>query len=136
MRMRIRNVTRKQVVVAIALAVGALHFVVGPEYRGPLRTFVTGYLIDILLPLVLYLLLSFARHPLWSGRLLRAAVVMAIGCSVEALQFQGVPLFGRTFDPMDVLMYGLGVAGGIALEVVVLSRLEPRPREGRFREAT
>ncbi len=41
----------KTLVVAVALAVGLLHFVTGPNYHGPFRVFVNGYLIDILLPL-------------------------------------------------------------------------------------
>ena len=48
--------SRKALVVGIAIGVGILHFFTGPEYRGPLRTFVTGYLIDILLPFAMYLI--------------------------------------------------------------------------------
>ena len=117
------QVSRKQIVVGIALGVGLLHFVVGPGYAGPWRGFVRGYLIDILLPFALYLLLSLPairclRHP---GA--RAAVVLGVGVAVETLQFHGVPIFGRTFDPLDLLMYGLGVLAGVVFERAVLRRV-------------
>jgi hypothetical protein len=51
---------RKVVVVLIALAVGLLHFLTGPGYRGPLPWFVNGYLIDILLPFAMFLVLGVA----------------------------------------------------------------------------
>jgi len=127
--------TRKQVIVGLALLVGALHFVTGPGYRGPFRAFVNGYLIDLLLPLVLYVLLSLIDRPVVLSRVVRSVIVLAIGVTVELLQFLGVPLFGRTFDPLDVVMYALGVAGGIVLEAAVLSRLEPVHGKGEPRAA-
>ena len=36
---------RKRIIVAICLAVAALHFVVGPAYGGPYRAFVASYLV-------------------------------------------------------------------------------------------
>jgi len=47
--------TRKLLVTLIALIVGALHFVTGEQYQGPFPVFVNGYLIDILLPMALFL---------------------------------------------------------------------------------
>ena len=116
--------TRKHLVVAIALFVGLLHFVTGPGYRGPGRAFVNGYLIDLLLPFAVYLLLSLPDRPLRMSRTVRACVVLAVGAGVEVLQYFGVPVFGRTFDPVDLLMYALGVTAGVVLEVAVLSRME------------
>lgn len=116
--------TRKHVIVCVALVVGALHFVVGPDYAGPFRTFVNGYLIDILLPLSMYLLLSLPEPPArlpWFGR---AALVLAVGVTVELLQLRGAHFLGRTFDPLDIIMYALGVLGGRVLELAVLSRLD------------
>jgi hypothetical protein len=123
-----RRLTQKQVVVGIAVGVGLLHFLVGPSYRGPLRAFVNGYLIDLLLPFAMYLLLGVATRPFALPRAARAAIVLAVGVTVEMLQFRGVPIFGRTFDPWDFLMYLLGVAGAFLFERTVLSRV--RVREG------
>jgi hypothetical protein len=122
--------TQKQVIVGIAVGVGLLHFATGPGYRGPCGWFVNGYLIDVLLPFAMYLLLSLCGPPFRFSGALRAAAVLCVGVIVEVLQFFDVPLFGRTFDPVDFMMYGLGVAGGAAFERAVLSRLGPGRRGG------
>lgn len=108
--------------VGICLGVGLLHFVAGPGYSGPWPGFVRGYLIDIVLPFALYLLLGVSWPVLADSRLARSLMVLAVGGAVEGLQYLGVPLFGRTFDPLDLVMYGLGVAGGVIVELVVAPR--------------
>ena len=45
-------------VVGLSLLVGLLHLLIGPDYHGKYETFIRGYLIDILLPMNLYLLLQ------------------------------------------------------------------------------
>ena len=52
---------RKVVVVVIAVAVGLLHFVTGPNYRGPFPVFVNGYMIDVLLPFAMVLVLGISE---------------------------------------------------------------------------
>ena len=122
------NLPRKPVVVAICLAVGALHLFTGPHYRGPLRPFVAGYLVDLVLPFSLVLLLgvglehsSTLRHPI-----VRATAVFLLGAAVEFLQYRGVPLFGRTFDPVDLLMYATGAIAALALEKLAFPPYPPR----------
>ena len=115
---------RKPVIVGICLAVAALHLVTGPDYRGPFRPFVTGYLMDGALPFALVLLLGAAPHGMpWLRRpLLRAGVVMGIGMVVEASQAMGIPLFGRTADPLDLLMYAAGALAAVGFEYGFLPR--------------
>ena len=122
------NLPRKPVVVAICLAVGALHLFTGPHYRGPLRAFVTGYLIDLVLPFSLVLLLGVGldrspalrlpalRLPALRLPALRATAVFLFGAAVEFPQYLGIPLFGRTFDPLDLLMYATGAIAALAFE--------------------
>ncbi|MDY7042352.1 MAG: hypothetical protein SVX38_15965 [Chloroflexota bacterium] len=118
-------VNRKVIVVLIAIVVGLLHFITGPGYRGPFPVFVNGYLIDILLPFAMYLVLGIAdQSPLRSG-IARAIFVFAIGAITETLQYFGVPLFGRVFDPLDYLMFGIGIGLAAVFEGVVLSRIPP-----------
>ena len=114
---------RKLLVVGIALGVGILHFFTGPEYRGPFRAFVTGYLIDILLPFAMYLVLGVTDHAVLLSRIARSALVFGIGALAETLQYFGVPIFGRTFDPLDYLMFVIGIVGAAVFEWAVLSRL-------------
>lgn len=92
---------RKPVIVGSCLAVAALHLATGPDYRGPFRPFVTGYLLDGALPFALVLLLGVDPQGMpWLRRpLLHAGLVMGIGMVVEASQALGIPLIGRTADP-------------------------------------
>jgi len=46
-----------------------------------------------------------------------------------------VPLFGATFDVLDLLMYVLGVAGAVAFERTVVSRLGAGAGGGASRDA-
>lgn len=119
--MRSLNLPRKPVVVAICLAVGALHLLTGPHYRGPLRAFVTGYLIDFVLPFSLVLLLGVGldRSPRLHLPAVRATAVVLFGAAVEFLQYLGVPIFGRTFDPLDLLMYATGAIAALTFERLV-----------------
>ena len=110
----------------IALAVGALHFVTGEEYQGPFPVFVNGYLIDILLPMALFLLMGLFQNKIIPFPLFRASAVFGFGCFVEASQYFGYPIFGSTFDPLDIVAYACGVALGILLDRIVFPRLLPR----------
>ena len=117
------NLPRKPVVVAICVAVAALHLVTGPHYTGPFRAFVTGYLIDLVLPFSLVLLLGvgFDPVPMLRHPLMRAGIVFCIGAVVESSQYLGVPLFGRTFDPIDLLAYAVGATAALGFERLVFS---------------
>jgi hypothetical protein len=124
-------INRKVIVVLIAIVVGLLHFLTGPGYCGPFPVFVNGYMIDILLPFAMYLVLGVANQsPLRSG-MARGIFVFAIGATTETLQYFGVPIFGRTFDLLDYLMFGIGIGLAAVFERVVLSRIPagvpPRP---------
>ena len=124
------NLPRKPVVVAICVAVAALHLVTGPHYSGPFRAFVTGYLIDLALPFSLVLLLGvgLVSVPVLCQPLARAGIVFCIGAVVEGSQYLGIPLFGRTFDPVDLLMYAAGAAAALGFERLAFSPLPQGPR--------
>jgi len=124
-------IKRKVIVVFIALAVGLLHFLTGPGYRGPFPVFVNGYMIDILLPFAMYLVLGVANQSVLRSAIVRGGFVFAVGATTETLQYFSVPIFGRTFDLLDYLMFGIGIGLAAVFEWVVLSRIPagipPRP---------
>lgn len=114
-------------IVAISLFVGLLHFVTGPGYQGPFKQFVHGYLIDLLLPLNLYLLLQLSlrkKLTVRSSRVVAGVATFSFGVFVELLQWNNIHLFGSTYDPLDILMYGAGVGLGFLLDLTIISRFE------------
>jgi len=117
------RISKKLMIVSIALTVGALHFLTGEQYQGPFPTFVNGYLIDILLPMTLFLLMGLFENRIIRSVLFRACAVFGFGCFVEASQYFGYPIFGSTFDPLDILAYAGGVSLGILFEMLILRRL-------------
>jgi len=117
---------KKLTITFTALFVGALHFVTGEDYRGPFPIFVNGYLIDILLPLVLFLLMSLFPNRTMRSTAFRACAVFGFGCFVEASQYYGRPIFGSTFDPLDIVAYAGGVFLGALLERFVFLGLIPQ----------
>jgi hypothetical protein len=85
--------------------------------------FVNGYLIDILLPFAMFLVLGIANQSILRSRVARGASVFAVGAVTETLQYFGVPIFGRTFDWLDYLMFGMGIGLAAIFERFVLNRV-------------
>ena len=115
--------TKKTTVTIICLAVGLLHFLTGESYRGPYPGFVNGYMIDILLPMSMVLLLGLVQAKPVGAPPFRAVAVFLFGYSVEASQYLGYPVFGSTFDPLDILAYAGGASLGLLLDQVLFPRL-------------
>lgn len=120
-----KYMAKKLIITTIALTVGALHFVKAENYQGPFPIFVNGYLIDILLPMALYLLMSLFQNKWIRSPIFRAGAVFGFGGIVEASQYFGRPIFGSTFDPLDILAYAGGVLLGVFLDLGLFPRLIP-----------
>ncbi len=116
---------KRWIVTVIALVVGGLHFVTGEDYQGPLPVFVNGYLIDLSLPMALVLLMGLFQNKILRSAVFRAAAIFGFGCLVEISQYVGHPIFGSTFDPLDLLAYAGGVALGLTLDLILFPRLVP-----------
>jgi len=118
------RITRKMaVIVGVNLAIALLHFVTGSNYTGPYPAFVNGYLLNILVPFGFYLLLCLNEVSVLRSWIVKGALVFGAACFVEIAQFFGVPLLGRTFDPLDFVMYGLGVILAAILDTTVFPRI-------------
>ncbi len=120
-----RSPQKSLIAVIIMVPVALLHFVTGPAYKGPYPEFVNSYLLDILLPFGFYFLLcpQDATFPFLRPWFVKAVPVLAVGFTVEIAQFYGVPIFGQTFDPLDFVMYGIGVILAVFLDTTVFPRL-------------
>lgn len=118
-----RRRQKSLVVVSIVIPIAMLHFFTGHNYRGPYPEFVNGYLLDILVPFAFYFLLCLPDAVFLRSWVVKALPVFAVGCAVEIAQFYGAPILGRTFDPLDFLMYGIGVLSAAALDMFVFPRI-------------
>lgn len=117
------SVHRKLMITCMALMVAALHFITGEEYGSPLPGFVNGYLIDVLLPMVLFLLMGLIENRLVGSILFRTCAIFAFGGIVEISHYLNFPSFGSTFDPFDILAYAVGVSTGRLFKLFVFPRL-------------
>jgi hypothetical protein len=60
------------------------------------------------------------KLPLSISRFISVLMVMAIGSSVEIMQYFGIHVFGSTYDPLDFVMYILGVLLGWLIDISIL----------------
>ena len=118
-----QHAKKKGIIVIIAVVVGLLHFVTGPQYAGPFPVFVNSYLIDILLPFTLYMLLTLIGTALFADWAVKALIVFSLGLIVELSQYVDIPLLGSVFDPWDILMYAIGVGTAVFCDLFLFPRL-------------
>jgi len=122
-----KNKKSSYIIVSISIFVGLLHFVIGPDYQGIFKYFIRGYLIDILLPMNLYLLMQISIRkniPVNKARIIGALFTFAFGAIVEILQLYEIEFLGRTFDPCDILMYFIGIGLGIVIDLTIIDKFE------------
>jgi len=122
-----KNKKSTYVIVSISILVGLLHFVIGPDYQGIFKHFIRGYLIDILLPMNLYLLIQISLRKNISANIARitgAIITLTFGTIVEILQLYEIEFLGRTYDPLDILMYAIGVGLGFVIDFTIIDKFE------------
>ena len=110
-------------VIAIMVPIALLHFITGSQYQGPFPLFVNGYLIDILLPFGFYFLLCLSENGMLKSPIVRGLLLFSAASFVELAQYRGIPLLGRTYDPWDFVMYGLGVLLAMLCDQLLFPRL-------------
>ena len=122
-----KNRTSVSIIAGICLVTAVLHFLIGPSYEGILQRFFRGYFLDILLPMSIYLLLQVAlrkQYNLLKSRFVAAVSTFFFGLLAENLQFMGLNFLGDTWDPLDLVMYIIGIALGILIDLLVIDRFE------------
>ena len=115
---------RRGVAVAVVAGVAAIHILrVGSHLRGEAFRLYYSYASDVLLPLAMYFLLCLNEQyvTILGGWRVKALVVLAAASGAEVLQGFGVPMLGSTFDPLDFLMYAVGVLVAVLVDRVVCS---------------
>jgi hypothetical protein len=114
-------------VVGISLVVALIHFIIGPDYNGICKHFVRGYLIDLILPMNLYLLLQISlreKISITKSRVIGAMSAFLFGLIVEILQLLKIKFLGSTYDPLDIVMYGISIILGLLVDFIIIDKLE------------
>ena len=118
-----RIIRKKVVIIGIMILITLIHFFTGSNYKGPYPEFVNGYLLDILVPFGFYFLLGLSKFPLLKSWIVKSILVFGVASFTEIAQFFGVPIFGQTFDPVDFVMFGIGVILAAILDIIVFPRI-------------
>jgi len=105
--------------VSVMIPIALLHFLTGRNYKGPYPHFVNGYLLDILVPFGFYIILCLPLRN-W---IIKGGLVFGAASIVEITQLFGAPIFGRTFDPLDFIMYAIGVTLAAVLYTMVFPQV-------------
>ena len=119
---------RTAVAIGVLLAIALVHaFRLGSHLRGRLFVLYYSYFSDVAIPFGMYFLLcledtwvSFLRD--WR---LKALLVFGVASFTEVLQAFGVPLLGRTFDPLDFATFAGGVLLAASADKLLLERFLP-----------
>lgn len=75
----------------------------------------------------LYLLLQISLRKVCAvstSRIIGAIFTFSFGTAVELLQMNGFRFLGSTYDPLDILMYGIGAVLGIIIDLTVIRTFE------------
>ena len=116
----------KKTIVVITLLFIASIFVIGADWASEIshRLF-HSYFADIAIPFGFYLLLVLLedRYILIKKWYIKAGAVFALCTLSESLQYFGVYALAKVFDPLDYLMYALGVASAAIADRIIFKRV-------------
>jgi hypothetical protein len=105
------------------VTIALIHFFTGSSYKGPYSGFVNGYLLDILVPFGFYFLLGLSKFSLLKPWIVKSILMFGAASFTEIAQFFGVPIFGQTFDPVDFVMFGMGVILAAIFDIIVFPQI-------------
>ena len=119
------SLPRILIIILIQLAIALVHvFRLGQIFQGQAYNFYYSYFSDILLPFGMYFLLSLndVTIPVFQKWYVKAGLIFILTTFAEICQFFGIEVLGVTFDPFDILMYGIGVSVAALIDVKVFSK--------------
>jgi len=116
------------IIVAIELAIAAVHlFRLGSYLDGQAFTLYYSFASDVLVPFGVYFLLFLCESAAPAVRRwqIKAGIVFAGATATEVAQAFGAPILGQTFDPVDIVMFGVGVLLAVLVDIMVFRKLVP-----------
>jgi len=112
-------VQKMMVAITVILFIAAIHiFRVGTYLSGKLFILYYSFFSDIVIPIGIYFMLCInaVSIPYLKNWKTKAAIVFVIAAVTEIAQAFGIPILGSTFDPLDFVMFGVGIFIAIGLD--------------------
>ena len=112
-------VNKMMVSIAVILFIAAIHiFRVGSYFSGKLFILYYSFFSDIVIPIGIYFMLCMnaVSIPWLKNWKMKAAIVFVIASATEIAQAFRIPLLGNTFDPLDFVMFGVGISIAVGLD--------------------
>ena len=125
MKSYLPSIPKIGIIFLIQVAIALIHvFRLGQIFRGQAYNLYYSYFSDIILPFGTYFLLSLNDKsiPVFQKWCVKAGIIFALATIAEICQFFGIEVLGVTFDPIDILMYGVGVSIAALIDVKVFSK--------------
>jgi len=119
-----RSLRKIIVVILIQVIIALIHvFRLGQVFQGQAYHLYYSYFSDFIVPFGAYFLLSLQEISISVFRkwYVKASLIFALATVAEICQFFGIEALGVTFDPFDVLMYGIGVSIAAFIDVKVFT---------------
>ena len=116
----------KKAIVVITLLIIASIFVIGADWAGETTNqLFHNYFADIAIPFGYYLLLVLLedKYKLIDKWYIKAGAVFVLCSLSETLQYFGVYALARVFDPLDYMMYALGVILAAIVDRIIFKRM-------------
>lgn len=120
-----RNQSKKvTLVVGLQLVIAAFFILGADRANHSLYILYQSYFADIFLPFGFYFLLFLVQfqHSLFEKWWVKGLSVFALCASSEILQYFGIFALARIFDPIDFVMYGIGVGLAAVVDKQIFSR--------------
>ena len=114
------------IIVLIEVIIALIHaFRLGQIFNGRAYELYYSYASDFMLPFGWYFLLCIndTTIPFLRKWYVKAGIIFSMMSLSEICQFFGIELFGVTFDPIDICMYGAGVLIAAWIDVKVFGSL-------------
>jgi hypothetical protein len=119
---------KRTIVVVILQLVLAMIFAASKNWMsGSMQVFYQSYFADVMIPFGFYFLLSLIsdNHKQLQNWWVKALLVFGLCSLSETLQYFGVFALARVFDPVDYLMYGVGVLLAAFVDRQIFTRMLP-----------
>lgn len=118
------SLPRLLIIILIQIAVALIHvFRLGQIFSGQAYDLYYSYFSDLVLPFSGYFLLAIndASIPIMRRWTVKAGIMFALTTTAEICQYFGLEVLGATFDPVDMVMYALGVVLAVIVDVKLLA---------------